>query len=129
MSARAKARLLLRADAVFELALAVPLVVAGTTGRDRPLGLPPPASGPLVAGFGGGLLPFAAVLWRESGRPGRARLRALAVVNGVTAIVLAGWLAASRAETASPGAVATGGTAAVLLALAVAQARVASRLR
>ena len=127
--AAATARRLLRADAVFEVCLGVPLLVAGATGRDRALRLPPPASSLVVAAFGAGLLPFAAVLWRESVRPTSGRLQGLATVNGLTATVLAGWLAARHRETGKVGAVATGGTAAVLLALAAAQARVASRLR
>ena len=127
--AAATARRLLRADAVFEVCLGVPLLVAGATGRDRALQLPPPASSPLVAAFGAGLLPFAAVLWRESVRPTSGRLQGLATVNGLTATVLAGWLAARRRETGTLGAVATGAPPPCSAALAAAQARVASRLR
>jgi carbon monoxide dehydrogenase subunit G len=124
-----RARRLLRADAMFELGLGVPLATGGLTGLQTALELPRPASDEVVKALGAALIPFSAVLWRESARPAPGRLAALAAVNGATGAALAGWLVRSRDGMNPLGAATVGGTAAVLLALAGAEARVARRLR
>ena len=124
-----RARRLLRADALFELVLGAPLATGGLTGLHAALELPRPASDEAVTAFGAALIPFAAVLWRESARPAPGRLAALAAVNGVTGAALGGWLVREREGMNPLGAAAVGGTATVLLALAAAEARVARRLR
>lgn len=50
-------------------------------------------------------------------------------MNAMTGALLAGWLAARRRETGGRGAITVAGTAAALVALAVAQARLAAGLR
>ena len=126
--AAVKARRLVRADALFEAALGIPLATGGLTGLHSALDLPRPASEPVVTAFGAGLVPFAAMLWRESGRPDGRRLQALAGANALTGALLAGWIAARRDEVEPLGAAVVGGTAAALLALAVAEARVAGKM-
>jgi hypothetical protein len=129
MTSRDRARRLLAADAAFELALALPLLTGPATGLHRVLRLPPPAtSPPLTAAFGGALLPVAALLWRARRRPARRPLQALATANATTGVLFAAWLAGGRGETTGPGAAALGVTAAALVALALAQARVARAL-
>lgn len=127
MTTASTTRRLLRADALFEIALGAPLLVASASGRDRALGLPPPATRAVVGAFGGVLLPFAGALWWESADPGRTRVRALAAVNALTGVTFASWLFARRDQTGASGAALVGSTAATLLTLAAAQARV-SRL-
>lgn len=129
MDAEAGARLLLRTDALFELALGLPLLTGGSTGLNDALDLPPPASGPLTTAFGGALLPVAAVLWRESERPDRRRLQVLAASNALTGTLLAGWLVRRRGQTGVAGVMTVAAAATGLVALAVAQARIAPRLR
>lgn len=88
-----------------------------------------PPRGRLTTAFGGALLPVAAVLWRDSERPERRRLRALAAMNALTAALLVGRLAPRRGQTGVAGGMTVAGTATARMALAVAQARVAPRLR
>jgi hypothetical protein len=118
---------LLKADALFEVALGIPLVTGRQTGLLDRLEFPPPASDGLVMVFGAGLIPFAGVLWAAAGEPTRARLVAIGVVNVATAGLLGTWLARSR-EPAEPAARRVVGTAvAALAALGAAELVAASR--
>ena len=126
--ATAEARRLLRADALLELGLGVPLATGAASGLHSALELPRPASEPVATAFGASLVPAAAMLWAVSRRPRRRPLQAIAAVNAVSGALLAGWIARQRDETGALGAAAVGGTAVALLALAAAEARVASRL-
>jgi uncharacterized protein YndB with AHSA1/START domain len=126
--ATATARRLLRADALFELGLGLPLATAAASGLHDELDLPAPASELVTTAFGASLVPAAAVLWAASRRPRRRSLQAVAAVNAISGALLAGWIARERDDTGPLGAAAVGGTAAVLLALAAAEARVARRL-
>ena len=121
-----RARRLLRADALVELGLGLPLATGALTGLHEELDLPEPASGQVLTAFGASLIPFAALLWRESGRPEKRRLQALAAGNALCGGVLAAWLARSRDDMTTAGAATVGGAAAVLLVFAAAEARVAT---
>lgn len=123
-----RARRLLRADALFELGLGVPLATGGISGMHAALELPRPASEPVATAFGASLVPAAAVLWAASSRPRRRPLQAIAAVNAISGAVLAAWIARERDETGALGTATVGGTAVALLALAAAEARVARRL-
>ncbi len=119
------ARALLRADAVFEAVLGIPLAVgalrAGST-------LPAPATPVRLRMLGTAQEPVAALLWLEAERPHATRLAVLSVANAVTGTALAAWLAASRRELTAAGAIVAGGAAAVMGGLAAAEAAVASDL-
>jgi hypothetical protein len=115
------ARALVRADAIFEVVLGVPLATSRRTGLIRRLRVPAPDG--LVVAFGAGLLPFAGVLWALAERPGRAPVLALAGVNAATAATLGGWLLARREEFDGAGAAVVAGTAAALAGFAVTEAR------
>lgn len=89
------------------------------------LALPAPATPARVRLFGITLLPFAALLWLESGFPDATRPAVLSAGNAVTGAVPAAWLVASRRGLAPSGALVVGSTATVLVALAAAEAAVA----
>jgi carbon monoxide dehydrogenase subunit G len=126
--ATTEARRLLRADALLELGLGVPLATGTLTGLHDALDLPRPASERVATAFGASLLPAAGLLWAASRRPRRGRVLAIAAVNALSGAVLAGWIARERDDTGPLGAAAVGGTAVALLALAAAEARVSHRL-
>ena len=119
------ARALLRGDAVFEAVLGLPLAIDASRGR---LTLPAPATPVRVRMFGTALLPVAALLWLEADRPHATRLAYLSVANAVTGATLAAWMAASRRGLSAAAAVGVGGAAAVMGALAAAEAAVASNM-
>lgn len=120
MEPTAAASRVLRADALFEVALGVPLATGSVTGLHRTVCLAPPASPRVVSAFGAALLPFAVLLYRESRRPQRRRLGVLTAVNAVTGAALARWLLAS-ARNMSPAGAATVGAASVGLAALAAE--------
>ncbi len=128
MRSRQAAGRLLRADALFEVGLGLALVTSGRTGLHDSMRLPPPASLPATKTFGSALLPVAALLWREARDPAPARLQALAGVNAITAAAFTGWLARKGRSIATPGLLVLGTTSTILLGLAGAQARAATRL-
>jgi hypothetical protein len=123
-----RARWLLRADAAFEIALGLPLVTGRRSGLLDVLELPAPASERLAVAFGGALLPFAGVLWASSEQPRRDPLLGLAAVNLATGAAFAAWLLRRRSDAGPAATAAIGATAAGLVVLAAAEARVAPRL-
>ncbi|HMJ96045.1 MAG TPA: hypothetical protein VK486_09340 [Thermoleophilaceae bacterium] len=118
---------LLKADALFEIALGVPLATGRQTGLLDRVEFPPPASDGLAAAFGAGLIPFAGVLWAAAREPTRARLVAIGVVNLGTAGLLGTWLARSRDGAEPVASRAVGATVAALAALGAAELAAASR--
>jgi hypothetical protein len=118
---------LLRADALFEVALGVPLATGRRTGLLDRLEFPPPASDGIAAAFGAGLLPFAGVLWAAASEPTRPRMLAIGAANLATAGLLGTWLARTRRRAEPSARRVIGTTAAALAALGVAEVVVASR--
>jgi hypothetical protein len=100
-----RARLLIRLDGAFEAVLGVLLAVSPVTGFYGALDLPNPATKPIVVVFGLLLVPLLPVLWLISMNPERRQVCALAVANGVGALVFAGWILAWNGAFTPPGAV------------------------
>jgi FtsH-binding integral membrane protein len=120
-------RAALRADALFEVVLGLALVTGPATGLIDELDLP--AADAVLIAFGAILLPFALVLWLWSAedppRPGP--LMPLVAVNALTGAFLGGWILASTDEAPDGGVAFVLVVAAVLLALAAAQAALRPR--
>jgi hypothetical protein len=115
---------IVRLDGLLEAGLGLGLVVAAAGGGLGSADFPEPVGTPVVAGAGGVLLLAGIVLWRAPVTPGL--LRGLAAANLVTAAMAVAWLAAARGFSTSGLCLLTG-TAAVLVALASAQLRIARR--
>ena len=113
---------LLRVDAIGEVALGLTLVTSPVTGLSAQLQLPRPATERRAAAFGAGLLPFGGLLWWAARRATRPVLASVAAVNLATAAVLSGWFSVRRTEMNAAAATLTLGTAAGLAALAAAEA-------
>ena len=118
--------LLVKADAVFETALGIVLVVSGATGALAAADFPHPVGRPLVVATGVVLLSLALVIWRLP--PTRETLRALALGNMLTALLGTVWLALASGFSAQ-GAAVTGAAVAILAGLALAQAGASVRRR
>jgi hypothetical protein len=101
-----------RADAVFECALGVALLVGAATDG---LGFPHPVGRLVLAVVGAALIGLGAVLWRAP-----VGLVPLAAGNLVTAVAVVAWLAADSGFSAA-GAALLGAAVAGLTALASAQ--------
>ena len=106
------AQAVVRADAVFEAALGLALVLGAATGG---LAFPDPVGRVVTAIVGAALLGVAAVLWRR-----RIGLTPLAAGNLVTAVAAVAWLAAATGFSTA-GAALVGATIAGLVALAAAE--------
>ena len=109
------AKKVVRADAAFEDALGLALVVAGATGALGAPDFPHPVGRAVVVVVGAVLLGVAVVLWS-----GRVSLAALAAGNVLTAIAAIAWLAFGGGFSVA-GTTVLGATAAGLVALAAAQ--------
>ena len=85
-------RVLLRVDAALETALAVACAVLafGLLGTDR-WRLPPWLGTPALIVIAVVLLLAAVVLWWLAGRPDSDTVRAVAIANGVTTVVILAW--------------------------------------
>ncbi|MGB2876201.1 MAG: hypothetical protein WBB76_12100 [Gaiellaceae bacterium] len=116
---------IVRADAVFETALGVVLVVGTGASWLGPADFPAPVGTPLLIAFGGALLPVGGLLWQLASTPvSPALLRTLATANLATAAAALAWrIAASGFSTA--GSTLTLSTTGVLAALAATQLRAA----
>jgi hypothetical protein len=119
------ARLILRIDALFEGVLGVVLATSALTGLSSALRLPAPAVEPVMIAVGIVLLPLLPLLWRAGRAPRGAFVRALAVANGVTALVCALWVLIGHGAFHAAGAVFVLVVAGALATLSVAQARLA----
>jgi hypothetical protein len=106
------AKAVVRADAVFEVALGVVLLVGAAVDA---LAFPHPVGRVVVAVCGGALLVLGTVLWRA-----RIGLAPLAVGNVVTAVAGVAWLAAANGFSTA-GAAFIGAAVAGLAALAAAE--------
>jgi hypothetical protein len=84
------ARTVVKADALFEAALGLALVVGAATGELGAGDFPHPVGTAAVAVIGFILLPVATVLWR-----GAVPLTALASANAATALIVLIWLLAA----------------------------------
>ena len=110
---------IVRADAAFETALGLVLIVGAATGRLGPDDFPDPVGTPVIVTFGIALLAVGALLWRLATT---IDLRALAAANLATAVLVLVWyLAASGFSTA--------GTAVTIATLVVLVLRGAVQLR
>jgi hypothetical protein len=111
------ARTVVRADAVFEAALGVSLLLGAATDG---LAFPHPVGRVVATVAGAALLGLAALLWRA-----RIGLTALAVGNIATAFAAVAWLAAGTGFSTA-GAALVGAAVAGLVALAAAELALAS---
>jgi hypothetical protein len=116
-----RARLLLRIDGLFEAALGALLIVSALTGFSSTLGLPFPATDPVLIAAGLLLLPLLPLLWAHSHRPQRSLLRALAVGNGVGALFFILWVLIWHSKFHAAGAVLVVAVSGILALLAVFQ--------
>jgi len=125
------ARALLRLDGVFEMTLGLLLATSPLTAFRAVQVLPTPASPPVVVGFGLLLIPVGFALWVAArGRgPKRSVVQALALVNGVGALIFALWVLIGHASFRSDAAILVLRIAVVLGALAAFQARAALAAR
>lgn len=115
------ARTILRADALFEMALAggiLALAVAGTDLRNA-FALPPAA----VISFGLLLIIVGAGLW--AALPSRPALMAVAAANTAGAVAFAAWAAARQDDMTAAGTAIVLATAAALAVLGLLEIRVA----
>lgn len=117
---------IVRADAVFEAALGIVLLIGGATGALTAADFPQPVGRPLVVAVGIVLFPLALVIWRLP--PARETLRALALGNMLTALLGAVWLALASGFSVQ-GAAVTGAAVAIFACLALVQAGVSVRDR
>src|SRR5437762_195652 len=87
------AKLIVRADALFEAALGLLLVVGGASAWLSADDFPAPVGRPLIVAFGCALLLVAAVLWglARAAVPNRL-LRTLAAANLAAALLAIAWL-------------------------------------
>ena len=118
--------LIVRADAAFEALLGVVLIVGVSTGALDSADFPHPVGRPLIVATGVVLLPLALVIWRLP--PAPETLRALALVNMLTALLGALWLVLASGFSAQ-GAAVTGAAVVILACLALAQAGASVRRR
>jgi hypothetical protein len=109
------AKTVVRADAAFEDALGLALVVAGATGALGAADFPHPVGRAFVVAVGAVLLGVAVLLWS-----GRVSLAPLAAGNVLTAIAAIAWLGFGSGFSAA-GAAVLAATAAGLVALAAVQ--------
>jgi hypothetical protein len=109
------ARTLVRADALFEAALGLALIVGAATGALGPADFPHPVGTPLIVAAGCILLVLAAVLWT-----GAISIAALAIGNAITPSLALTWLLAASGFSAA-GTALVAVTAAGLVTLAAAQ--------
>jgi hypothetical protein len=109
--------LIVKADAVFEAALGIVLIVGGATGALAAADFPP-VGRPLIIVTEVILLSLALVIWRLPPTP--ETLGALALGNTVTALLGVAWLGLASGFSAQ-GAALTGAVVAVLVCLACAQ--------
>jgi hypothetical protein len=116
------AAFVLKADAVFEAALAVVLAGCASLGLLGSDDFPAPVNGAVIAAVAVALVPVAFVLWRlgRRTRVPRASLEMIAAANTATAVLATAWLLAADGFSASGTAVA-GATAALLACLAAVQ--------
>jgi hypothetical protein len=117
-SGQAPIRLVLRIDALFELALGLVLAASPVTGLHDALQLPNAVSAPVVIGFGLLLLPIAAMVWSaaRAEAPSEGFLALLAALNVGGALLALVWVVLGRDSFGAAGIVAV---LAVALALAV----------
>ncbi|HEV8194546.1 MAG TPA: hypothetical protein VGP82_24100 [Ktedonobacterales bacterium] len=119
------AGLLLRVDGLFEAILGALLILSPFIGLYDALDLPAPAVQPVVVIVGLLLLPLLPMLWRASGGPRREFVRALAIANGVSALVFVLWVLIWNRSFHPAGAAFVLVVAGILAVLAVLQARAA----
>jgi hypothetical protein len=118
--------LIVKADAVFEVALGVVLIGGGATGALAATDFPQPVGRPLVIATGVVLLPLGLIIWRLP--PAPETLRALALGNMLTALLGALWLVLASGFS-TQGAALTRAAVAILACLAFAQAGASVRGR
>lgn len=119
------ARLLLRADGLFEAVLGLLLITSPLTGLSGALDLPDPTRTPVLVAFGVLLLPVLPILWAASRAPRRQLVLTLAAANGAGAIIFALWVLIWHGAFHPAGAAFVLSVAAILAPLAALQARVA----
>jgi hypothetical protein len=91
-SIMSNASLLLRLDGVFEAVLGILLILSPFIGLYDVLDLPAPAVQPVIVIVGLLLLSALPILWRASSAPWREFVRALALANGMSALIFVLWV-------------------------------------
>jgi O-antigen/teichoic acid export membrane protein len=119
------ARLLLRADGLFEGMLGLLLISSPLTGLAGALDLPDPARTPVLVALGVLLLPVLPILWTASRAPGRQLIFTLAVANGAGSLIFTLWVLIWHATFHPAGAAFVLVVAAILAILTALQARAA----
>ena len=123
------ARLVLRADAVLDLALGLVLLLATWDGLYAALDLPHAEPGFFAQLAGGLLVAFSYLLWiaPRDVRLSRAVSAAAAVANAAGVLLIAAWLALGELHVEGLGTVLLAAIAVVLALFAVLEGRIASR--
>lgn len=121
----ARARRLLRADAIFELVLGGVLLIGVLTGAMDEDDLPDPVADPVLVLVAVLVALFGLALWlvaRAARSPARG-LALLAALNAMTAVAAGGWLLSDNGAASDLALAVIAVAAAILLALALMQAR------